>query len=34
MMEWYLWNSGMFMLRASVFLKELGRHCPDIQSAC
>ena len=30
----YLWNSGMFMFRASVFLKELGRHRPDILSAC
>lgn len=30
----YLWNSGMFMLRASVWLAELERHRPDIASAC
>ena len=26
----YLWNSGMFLLRADVYLAELGRHAPDI----
>ncbi len=26
----YLWNSGMFLLRADVYLTELGRHAPDI----
>jgi len=30
----YFWNSGMFMFRASVFLKELGRLSPEILSAC
>lgn len=30
----YLWNSGMFMFRASVYLEELDRHRPDIRSAC
>ncbi|MBD8496613.1 mannose-1-phosphate guanylyltransferase/mannose-6-phosphate isomerase [Pseudomonas syringae] len=30
----YLWNSGMFMFRASVFLAELERHRPDILNAC
>ncbi|MDE0661622.1 MAG: sugar phosphate nucleotidyltransferase [Gammaproteobacteria bacterium] len=30
---WY-WNSGMFLLRASVYLDELGRHRPDILEAC
>ena len=30
----YLWNSGMFMFRASVFLKELKRFAPDILNAC
>lgn len=30
----YLWNSGMFMFRASVFLAELKEHRPDILSAC
>ena len=26
----YLWNSGMFMFRASVFLTELEAHAPDV----
>jgi mannose-1-phosphate guanylyltransferase/mannose-6-phosphate isomerase len=26
----YYWNSGMFMLKASVYLEELGRHEPEI----
>jgi mannose-1-phosphate guanylyltransferase/mannose-6-phosphate isomerase len=30
----YFWNSGMFMFRASAFLKELGRLSPDILTAC
>lgn len=30
----YLWNSGMFMFRASCFLAELERLRPDILSAC
>jgi mannose-1-phosphate guanylyltransferase / mannose-6-phosphate isomerase len=30
----YLWNSGMFMFRASRFLDELKRFSPDILSAC
>ncbi len=30
----YYWNSGMFMFKASRFLKELERHRPDILSAC
>lgn len=30
----YLWNSGMFMFRASRFLAELDRHRPDILAAC
>lgn len=30
----YLWNSGMFMFRASVYLEELRRFAPDILSAC
>ncbi len=28
----YLWNSGMFMFRASSFLEELEAHAPDIAS--
>ncbi|BBV65278.1 mannose-1-phosphate guanylyltransferase/mannose-6-phosphate isomerase [Kluyvera ascorbata] len=30
----YLWNSGMFMFRASVYLAELERFRPDIFNAC
>lgn len=30
----YLWNSGMFLFRASRYLEELGRHRPDILAAC
>lgn len=30
----YDWNSGMFMFRASIFLKELEVHRPDILIAC
>jgi mannose-1-phosphate guanylyltransferase/mannose-6-phosphate isomerase len=30
----YLWNSGMFMLGARVWLDELGRHRPDMLQAC
>ncbi|MDD1750457.1 MAG: mannose-1-phosphate guanylyltransferase/mannose-6-phosphate isomerase [Methanothrix sp.] len=30
----YLWNSGMFMFRASRYLDELRRFAPDILSAC
>lgn len=30
---WY-WNSGMFLLPASVYLDELARHRPDILEAC
>ena len=30
----YLWNSGMFMFKASVFLNELKNFRPDILSAC
>lgn len=29
----YLWNSGMFLMRASRYLEELKRHAPDIASA-
>ncbi len=28
-----LWNSGMFVFRASVILEELARHAPDIEHA-
>ena len=30
----YDWNSGLFLFRASQYLEELGRHRPDILSAC
>ena len=30
----YSWNSGMFLLRASVYLKELERFAPKIYAAC
>lgn len=30
----HLWNSGLFMLRASTWLKALGHYRPDILAAC
>jgi mannose-1-phosphate guanylyltransferase / mannose-6-phosphate isomerase len=30
----YYWNSGMFLFRASVFLRELERLSPEILAAC
>ncbi len=30
----YLWNSGMFLFRASDFLSEMNRHHPEIVNAC
>ncbi len=30
----YLWNSGMFMFKASVYLDELKKFRPDILAAC
>jgi len=30
----YLWNSGMFMFRASAYLKELAKFRPDILDIC
>ena len=30
----YLWNSGIFMMRTSVWLSELERYRPDIAKAC
>ena len=32
--ESYLWNSGMFVMKASVWLRELRRLRPDIAIAC
>lgn len=30
----YYWNSGIFLMRADRWLDEIGRHCPEILSAC
>jgi len=30
----YVWNSGMFMFKASVFLEEIKRYSPDIYQTC
>lgn len=30
----FLWNSGMFMLKSSVWLEQIGQHAPDILAAC
>jgi mannose-1-phosphate guanylyltransferase/mannose-6-phosphate isomerase len=30
----YLWNSGLFVLRASVWLEQIRLHRPDIEVAC
>ena len=30
----HLWNSGLFMLKASVWIKALGHYRPDILTAC
>lgn len=30
----YVWNSGMFMFRASVFLAELERYAPETHAIC
>jgi mannose-1-phosphate guanylyltransferase len=30
----YFWNSGMFLFKASRYLEELKKHCPDIYEAC
>ncbi|MCQ8869690.1 mannose-1-phosphate guanylyltransferase/mannose-6-phosphate isomerase [Vibrio splendidus] len=32
--EQYLWNSGMFMFKASRYLEELAEHHPKILAAC
>lgn len=32
--EQYLWNSGMFMFKASRYLEELTEHHPEILAAC
>ncbi|MBQ0269530.1 mannose-1-phosphate guanylyltransferase/mannose-6-phosphate isomerase [Providencia huaxiensis] len=30
----YLWNSGMFLFKASCYLNELKKFCPDILRSC
>jgi len=30
----YLWNSGMFLLRAQTYLEQLGEHAPQILASC
>ena len=30
----YLWNSGMFLLRAATYLDELDRHAPEMAAHC
>jgi mannose-1-phosphate guanylyltransferase len=30
----YLWNSGMFLFRATRYIEELGKHRPEILAAC
>jgi len=30
----YLWNSGMFMFKSSIYLKELGKFAPEILDCC
>ena len=30
----YLWNSGMFMFRASAYLREMKEHAPEMLRAC
>ena len=30
----YLWNSGIFMFKASVILEELKKHAPKIIESC
>lgn len=30
----YLWNSGIFLIKASTYLDELAKHAPDILESC
>ena len=30
----YYWNSGMFLFKASAYLDELGKHAPEMLTAC
>ncbi len=30
----YLWNSGLFVMQASIWLEQVSLHCPDIKRVC
>lgn len=30
----FLWNSGMFMMKSSIWIKQIGQHAPAILTAC
>ncbi|MGR9105416.1 MAG: mannose-1-phosphate guanylyltransferase/mannose-6-phosphate isomerase [Gammaproteobacteria bacterium] len=30
----YLWNSGIFMMTASLWMEEIRKHCPAIRTCC
>lgn len=30
----FLWNSGMFMMKSSIWLQQIGQHAPDILAGC
>lgn len=30
----YLWNSGIFVMRASLWLEQIGKHRPDLAECC
>lgn len=30
----FLWNSGMFMMKSSIWLQQIGQHAPTILAAC
>ncbi len=30
----FLWNSGMFMMKSSIWLQQIGQHAPKILAAC
>ncbi|MGH8551862.1 MAG: mannose-1-phosphate guanylyltransferase, partial [Methylococcales bacterium] len=30
----YLWNSGIFMMKASVWIQETRKHCPAVLTVC
>jgi mannose-1-phosphate guanylyltransferase len=32
--KFYLWNSGMFMFKAGVYLEELKKHSPQVYESC